>query len=124
MFDWSEYLSLAEELVEKSSLAASEESRLRSAMSRAYYSAFCTARNHLRDQEGHAIPTDGKVHSYVLDEFMNSTDKTWNRIGIRLDQLRIDRNKADYNDQIPKLAPQAKMDVKLAQKVLTELAGI
>ena len=43
-FDWSEYFNLAQELA-----GTSEEAKLQSAVSRAYYSVFCLARNYLRD---------------------------------------------------------------------------
>ena len=43
-FDWEEYFNLAKELA-----GTTEEAKLRSAVSRAYYSAFCLARNYLRD---------------------------------------------------------------------------
>ena len=50
-FDWSEYLNLAQELAGRPTSLSNEEARLRSAISRAYYAAFCKARNHLRDNE-------------------------------------------------------------------------
>jgi uncharacterized protein (UPF0332 family) len=39
-FDWSEYFNLAQELAVISSEATNNEARLRSAVSRAYYSVF------------------------------------------------------------------------------------
>ena len=44
MFDWADYLTLAQELATR----RSDEAALRPAVSRAYYAAFCQARNVLR----------------------------------------------------------------------------
>lgn len=44
-FDWREYLELAKELVSQANSGYSAEAAERSAVSRAYYAAFCHARN-------------------------------------------------------------------------------
>jgi len=62
-FDWQEYLLLARELSQRSGEAA-----LRSAISRAYYAAFCTACNYLR-QRGESIPDSEHSHKAVWDSF-------------------------------------------------------
>lgn len=49
-FDWSEYLNVAKELAGVETSAASQEAKLRAAITRAYYAAFIKARNHLRDK--------------------------------------------------------------------------
>ncbi len=46
-FNWSEYLNLAQELAGRSTEPPNQEARLRSSISRAYYAAFCKARNYL-----------------------------------------------------------------------------
>src|SRR4028119_2002178 len=103
-FDWSEYFYLARELAE-----TSEEAKLRSAVSRAYYSAFCLARNYLRDIEQDPTLSRNKtydinVHKHVADEFIHhksnhkSKSKTMREIGNDLKRLRNMRNKADYED--------------------------
>ena len=43
-FDWSEYLKLAQELAGQTGNPASQEARLRAAVSRAYYAVFCISR--------------------------------------------------------------------------------
>jgi len=48
MFDWSDYLELSRQLVGESG-ATIQEARQRCAISRAYYAAFCRARNYLVD---------------------------------------------------------------------------
>ncbi len=47
-FEWSEYLNVAQELIEQAKKASYQEAKVRAAISRAYYAAFGAARNHLR----------------------------------------------------------------------------
>lgn len=75
-FDWLEYLNLAQELAGQATKPSSQEAKLRSAVSRAYYAAFCEARNHLRG-EGHSIPRFNP-HRYVIDQFLDSPDRVRN----------------------------------------------
>lgn len=48
-FNWSEFLGLAQELAGHEAQPYGEEATSRAAISRAYYAALCSARNHLRD---------------------------------------------------------------------------
>jgi len=123
-FDWSEYFNLAQELIGKTATPAGQEARQRSALSRAYYAAFCQARNHLRDEEGHSYPAGGQVHTYVCNQFRNSPDPTRKQIGHDLNRLRIDRNKVDYDDLVPGLSAMTTGNVTLAQRVLLMLSKL
>jgi hypothetical protein len=49
-FNWSDFLTLADALPRNPSSAGPEEASLRSAISRAYYAAFCGARDFARDK--------------------------------------------------------------------------
>jgi uncharacterized protein (UPF0332 family) len=120
-FNWLEYFVLAQELVGQSGTLAGQEARQRSAISRAYYAAFCQARNHLRDKEGHSLPEDVQVHAYVRDQFRNSPDSRRKQIGENLNRLRIARNKADYEDSVPRLDKMTVTDMRMAQEVLAML---
>jgi len=119
-FDWSEYLELARELIGQNVAPAGEEARLRAAVSRAYYAAFCKARNHLL-AEGCHLPQDGKVHAAVHSEFRQSAEKRRKQIGLDLQRLRADRNRADYDDLVQGLKQTAKVDVTLSERVLKML---
>jgi uncharacterized protein (UPF0332 family) len=123
-FDWSEYLGLAQELAGQTVSPASQEAKLRAAISRAYYAAFCKARNHLRDHEGHAIPRGGGAHKYVRDQFKNNPDRLRSQIGHNLDRLRRHRNMVDYDDTVPGLLPMTSRDLKLSQRALSALAAL
>ena len=95
-FDWSEYLNVARQLLGYGTSPQTGEGSLRSAVSRAYYGAFCTARNHLRDKESLVIPRGRNVHIWVQDQFQNGRDSVRKDIGATLNRLREARNKADY----------------------------
>lgn len=121
-FAWSEYLALAQEIVESSSLRASLEARQRSTISRSYYAAFCSARNYLRDVDGDAsIPTRG-VHEYVRAAYQNNPALTRRQIGSWLDHLWKWRVQADYFDTFLGLAPTTSASLIEARRVLQNLA--
>ncbi len=120
-FDWSDYLSLAESLSQHPEAPGPEEAALRAAISRAYYAAHCTARNFARSR-GITLTRTGRDHQLVIDYFKESKDKGRKSIGLWLDRLRDDRNKADYDDTLtgdPRL--QAQSSVAQARSVLTKL---
>ena len=125
-FDWSVYFNLAKELAE-----TSKEAELRSAVSRAYYSAFCLARNYLRDiQQGPRLwrkkTYDINAHQYVADEFMHHQSKSqiMIEIGKDLTRLRKMRNKADYEDTIFNLKREARTALMLAHNIILALSNL
>lgn len=64
-FHWSDYLELAEELQSKAVTSIIHEAYLRTAISRAYYAAFITARNYLYQVEGEKFPSSAKAHDLI-----------------------------------------------------------
>ncbi len=122
-FNWSEYLSLARQLARQAPFAAAREARLRSAVSRAYYSVYCLARNRLVS-EGHVIPRDVNPHTYVIDQFRNSPDTKRGQLGLNLDRLRTDRNKADYFNSFQGLELTTPLDIALAEQALQALSSL
>ena len=122
-FDWSDYLKLAKELVPRPIDAATQEAKLRCAISRAYYANYCKARNHLRDKEGQIIPTRD-AHRYVIDIFLNSTERKRKDLGKDLNRLRVDRIKADYYDEFNGIASQTDVVLLLADKVISNLDSL
>ena len=121
-FDWSEYLKLAQELAGRTVGPARQKAKLRSSVSRAYYAAFCQARNYLWDVEGYSIPTTSEAHIHVRDEFKFSSDKLRRKIGDNLDRLRLERRKADYEDVVTGLPSISRMALTLAGQVISSLS--
>lgn len=122
-FDWSEYLNLAQELAGPPTSLSNEEARLRSAISRAYYAAFCKARNHLRDNENLSIrpPRGESTHQFVIRQFKFSSDASRRQIGTHLNRLRVDRNKADYDDTVSRVQKMTQFVLTMAQSVISSL---
>lgn len=89
-FDWKKFIEFAEELHQQKS-----EEAFRTAISRAYYSVFCT----LRNLKGFEKYTKSDVHSKVIGTLRTSQDKDEQWIGKTLDSLRKERNLADYNGE-------------------------
>ena len=122
-FNWSEYLNLARELAGKSTDVSSEEAKLRSAISRAYYAAFIQARNFLRDRDQITIPRE-KTHKYVIEQFQNSADEKRRKLGEKLQRLRDFRNQADYNDIFPKLLGKTEQALGLARRIISGISTL
>lgn len=116
-FDWHLYIQQAAVLLvrydEKTSL---REASLRTSISRAYYGAFCLARNHLA-ATGVRIPkTD--VHTFVRNAHRRSGNKV---IATQLRRLRRRRNDADYRDTMTVRPGHAMKAYGQAMNVVREL---
>ncbi len=111
-FNWRDYVSLAEELSNRT-----EESYLRSSISRAYYGVFCIA----RDRKGYKKYPSSDVHWKVINEYKNSGDKTEQDIGRVLDKLRKSRNDADYDESRLISRDLAERMVISAKQILTRM---
>src|SRR5258708_11437710 len=77
-------------------LISSNEAAWRSAVSRAYYSAFHGARQLLIDL-GFSVPGGEQAHSYLWLRLSNCSESEVERAGRELNQLRRDRNRSDYD---------------------------
>lgn len=92
-FDWSTYIALAKNLS-----ALPDEAAQRSAISRAYYSAFHAANGILKINGIQTFPKDQrKSHDKVWNVYKESHKKDCRRIGNRAARLMEDRNDADYD---------------------------
>jgi uncharacterized protein (UPF0332 family) len=124
-FNWFDFLTLADALLRTPSSPGLEEASLRSAISRAYYAAFCSARNFARDR-GEIAPTGtGRDHQLVKNHFSTSPNRIRRKIGADLDRLRRRRNRADYTDVlVGRPVPLARSSVAMAQDVLNALDSL
>jgi uncharacterized protein (UPF0332 family) len=90
-FVWSDFLLLAK------ALQSNTEAECRTAIGRAYYAVFCSAREFLITH-GFEIPRTADDHKLVREYFELSGDFDSTRIAADLDRLRIMRNNADYDN--------------------------
>ena len=119
---WTGYVTLAANLVEY------ELSAKRSAISRAYYGAFNSARRRL-EAHGVSVP-DHRSHAEVWRTFRGAERATsgnkgkWQMVGELGAQLRQLRNQADYVDVVPELDPRSLRAVDSAERILALLDEI
>ncbi len=137
-FEWSLYLVLAKELLDFNSLEQKlnsieniketeniKEAYYRTIISRAYYAAFCMARNYLRDTLNKRIDKVD-VHRFVINEFKEQRKlKNSQNISNTLLSLRDYRNKADYDDicqiHLDRIAQHA---VKESQRIIDLISAL
>jgi uncharacterized protein (UPF0332 family) len=124
-FDWLDYLEIAKDDLNKAKRSGREEALLRSAISRAYYSAFILSRNYLRDKvKDPNVPNNPDAHYYVRTAFANLSNPVHKAIARNLGILRNARNKADYDDNFNDVLVKAPLAVALAQAIINDLSQI
>lgn len=96
-FDWKAFIDVARSLQEQAGSEPDPEALLRTAVSRAYYGAFCFVRNHARDQLGFQPKNDANDHGRLRAHLRGKRQQ----ISQKLDRLRQWRNESDYSDQLP-----------------------
>ena len=117
-FDWKEFLKLARFLSGESDVRYSREGAYRSAVSRAYFAAFCYARNYARDNQGFVPTGKWEDHGRLRRHFQDI-----GRIDIAfcLDDLRQWRNACDYHDEVQNLRQIAVDAIKNAEDIISNL---
>ena len=119
-FDWKEFLNLARFLEGDTSCQYEEEAAWRSAVSRAYYAAYCYACHFARDRHGFSLTYTADDHQEVRRHFRR---RGMVDIAAKLDRLRQWRNECDYRPDTPDRLPLiVRSAVSRAQEVLNRLA--
>lgn len=119
-FDWEDFLKVAEILHEGASEGSLHEAMYRIAISRAYYAVFCIARNR-KLAEGLKISHTDNPHELVINAYKGSENHYERLIGNELSRLRKWRNRADYEDEIERVANLSSQAVKDARKIFNSL---
>ena len=112
-FNWIDFIKLAKRLVENQD----DEASLRSGISRAYYGVFCIARN----KAGLKNYKKADVHREVIKCYRNSGSCDEAEAGVILDQMRKERNIADYDEDKEIKSELAKRVLLKAEKILKKL---
>jgi hypothetical protein len=121
-FDWKTLLDVARHLEKEADQGPIHAEALRrSAVGRAYYAAFCHARNYAVQYLDYHIKGFGDDHGSLRAHLKKSR-----RGGdaARLDTLRCVRNDADYADELPwdDAAMTVKEAIEAAERVFASLA--
>lgn len=111
VFNWRDYYTLAQALAKYKS----RESALRSAVSRAYYAAFCIARNKALSQ-GLEIERSENVHEKIIRYYRSNPATVW--VGNQLDRLRNNRNRCDYDNEISQPIKLSTSSLELSKRIL------
>ena len=120
-FDWSHYLDIAIELYEQAGSSKRSDAYLRSSISRAYYATYHKSRQYLKDKWGIAVSRDTGTHGQVRFEFLKKRQYS---IAKKLERMRFDRNKADYNDKFVNLEERVQINIERAKQVFSVLSRI
>lgn len=115
-FNWGDYLEISKFLVNQGN-DIQREAALRSAVSRAYYGAFCHARNYAIAKLNY-VSKPTKDHQELPDCFYNNN---FNDIENILVELRGWRNKCDYDDKVSNLENLASHSIADANHILKDL---
>ncbi|MBI4319481.1 MAG: hypothetical protein HY675_13420 [Chloroflexi bacterium] len=115
-FKWKEYLDLARFLLQVQG-DVSHEASWRCAVSRAYYAAFCHARNYARDRLGYQPAGGAQDHSSLVAHYRSNQSE----IADWLDELRSWRNLCDYRDNVYGIDRMPQLAIFSAQQVFDGL---
>ena len=118
-FKWKDFIRLAKELSEKTT----DDAAIRSCISRAYYGAFCTARNYCLDQNfiPLSIKTKSIVHQTVPQCLIEYGKEDEFAIANLLKSLRIQRNNADYKESFTITSADLKKRIFEAESVVSQI---
>jgi hypothetical protein len=97
-FDWKTLLDLARQMEHDAASAKSAEAHYRSAVSRAYFAAFCHARNYAESFLKYQAKQDERDHGSLRAHLKG---KRRQGDADRLERLRQWRNEADYLNDLP-----------------------
>jgi uncharacterized protein (UPF0332 family) len=118
VFAWGDYQALARTLA-----VQADEASLRSAVSRAYYASFGSART-VATTRGFVSTRTGADHSALWRWFAAETSKEGRRIANLGFRLRLKRTKADYRDVVSGLPSMAAVAVSETDQILATLSTI
>jgi len=113
--DFRYYLSVATTLVN-----GSVEAEWRSAISRAYYAAFHVARQLLLGMS-FRVPSADRAHGHLWMRLANAGQPDVEDAGNRLNALRRDRNRADYDAHVSVNQASARVHVRRAEEIIQAL---
>ncbi len=126
-FNWTEYVYISQELSRLPLTGQpSDTARLRAAISRAYYAAFCNAKKYLdslpHDNISYNINGESSHDSVINCFFSDSKNQDKQNIGLLLRNLKRLRKEADYNDKfIKNLSNKAETAIEEAETIINSL---
>jgi len=117
-FNWLELLKLAKGLKKRSLTDLDDEALDRTVVGRAYYAAYCHARDHLERTTSFRPTGMGEDHARVRKALVKATQAS---LSGKLQMLRIWRNECDYDAAVPTLSRMVREAPKHAQVFFSTL---
>ena len=114
-FDWRDYLGLARALARQGNLGYFTEAVQRTIVSRAYYAAFCFARNYAEARLGFQRAGGAEDHQNLREHFRQVGQTL---LASRLNRLRSLRNDCDYKDQVANIGQYVQNAIQVADQVI------
>lgn len=114
MFNWRDFFTLAKEL------QVGDEAHQRSAISRAYYSAFCRSRDLARLNPSGMRDS----HKAVSDWYITQGDPVHSEVGTELAKVKISRVYADYHSRVLGLERMTAIAMNRVSQIHTRLDEI
>ena len=114
-FDWKEFLALAKAIAGRADLSYSAEASDRTAVSRAYYAAFCLTRNCAKSKLGFRPARHSEDHANLRKYLVRLG---MSKMASDLNRLRQWRNQCDYDDRVPNLSNVVKIALISAGNVV------
>jgi hypothetical protein len=118
VFDWSDFLTLADELAKRP-----EEACLRTSISRAYYFAYHLGRQRVIDNE-FILVSGGASHRQVWEKFEVSPDWECKKLALLAGQLKDKRQRADYEREFRRVADEFPTVLEMARKFAADFARL
>jgi uncharacterized protein (UPF0332 family) len=113
--DFRDFLPLAKTMVR-----GATEAEWRSACSRGYYAAFHVARRLLLAL-GFRVPQADRAHGYLWLRLSNAGVAEVKEAGRQLNDLRRERNRADYDDHRTIIQADAAQNIRFVEEVIQAL---
>jgi len=113
-FEWKDVLSLAK-FMQECGAVPSREAAERSAASRAYFAAFCVAREYVENEYGFCPELKGKDHGSVRDVLRG---RGKGKLASDLSRLAQWRQYCDYDKEYSKSGDACRSAIQVAEKVI------
>jgi hypothetical protein len=120
-FDWMKFLDVARFLQAQDGTGVDEEAAKRCATSRAYFAAYCCARNYARDKLQFVPSRQPDDHEALRRYLGIQGRRSMTSVANKLVSLRMWRNQCDYDDTVPNLLNMLSSAISTAQAVVNSL---
>ncbi len=117
-FNWKEYLDISRYLCGDYSVAITREGSLRAAVSRAYYAAFCHARNYAINRFSFKPSGYASDHSAVRRRYSATKLSVVNKY---LGDLQGWREQCDYDNEVDNIESMCISAIEMAGEIFKKL---